>query len=165
MVREEKLKKRIIIAGCVLFLAAGFLLPQLAADSHYFFLKEFRSMTLRPSVAWPLVLGDSRVQKFYLIYLAITALLLIWVLVTGSYLNYRSDMQQITPDIATPCAAGQGQYGTARWMKPEDIGRSFGVWKLPKRRSWFRELIAAGKQDYKEVQNSDVKVDSYDSPR
>lgn len=158
------MKKRILVAGCVLLLTAGFLLPQLAADSHFFFMKDFQMMTLDPFAAWPLVLANSRIQKFYLLYLAVTALLLIWVLVSGSYLNYRSDMQHLTPDIATPCAAGQGQFGTARWMSPEHIGRFFGVWKIPKRRSWFRGLIAAGKASHKEVRNSDVQVDSYDSP-
>lgn len=153
------MKKRIIIAGCVLLLTAGFLLPQLAADSHYFFLKEFHSMMLRPSAAWPMVLEEPRVQKFYLLYLAVTALLLIWVLVTGSYLNYRSDMQQLTPDIATPCAAGQGQYGTARWLPKEQFGRFFAVWKVPRRNAAFRQLVEDGKQDYKEVKQSDVKID------
>lgn len=119
-------------------------------------------MTLNPLQGWKLILNDSRILGFYLIYAAATALLLIWVLVGSTYLNYRSNMQRITPDIITPCADGQGQFGTARWMKQEDIGRFFGVWKVPKQEPWFKDLIAAGQASYKEVENSDVKVDSYD---
>lgn len=119
-------------------------------------------MTLNPLHGWKLILSDSRILGFYLIYTAATVLLLIWILVSTTYLNYRSNMQRITPDIITPCADGQGQFGTARWMKQEDIGRFFGVWKVPKQEPWFKELIAAGQGSYKEVENSDVKVDSYD---
>lgn len=154
--------KRWIVAGIILLATSVFLLPQLAADSHYLFLQDFGSMTIDPLDGWKMVILDDRVRRFYLLYLAITVLLLICVLVTSSYLNYRSDMQRITPDIVTPCAAGQGQFGTARWMKPENIGRFFGIWKMPKRQAWFQQLIAAGQSAYKEVQNSDVKVDSYD---
>lgn len=154
--------KRWIIAGILLALAAGLLLPPLAADTHYLLLRELDNMTLSPLQGWKLVLADNRVLGFYLLYTIAVALMLIWVLVSTTYLNYRSNMQRITPDIITPCADGQGQFGTARWMKPEKIGRYFGVWRVPKRQLWFRELMAAGQSSYKEVQDSDVKVDSYD---
>lgn len=154
--------KRWIIAGILLLLTAGLLLPWLAADTHFLILRELGSMTLNPLQGWKLILSDSRILGFYLIYTAATALMLIWVLVGSTYLNYRSNMQRITPDIITPCADGQGQFGTARWMKPESIGRFFDVWKIPKRQVWFQQLIAAGQSAYKEVQDSDVKVDSYD---
>ena len=154
--------KRFIIAGFVLLVAAGLLLPPLAADTHYLLLQEMGDMTISPLDGWRLGLGDSRVLQFYLFYLIAVVLLLVWVLVSSNYLKYRSDMQRITPDIITPCADGQGQFGTARWMKPENIGRYFGAWRIPKRQAWFRELIAAGQSSYKEVQDSDVQVDSYD---
>lgn len=154
--------KRWIIAGIILLLTAGLLLPWLAADTHYFILRELGSMTLNPLHGWKLILSDSRILGFYLIYTAATVLLLIWILVSTTYLNYRSNMQRITPDIITPCADGQGQFGTARWMKPADIGRFFGIWNIPKQQAWFKELMAAGQASYKEVQDSNVKVDSYD---
>ena len=138
------------------------LLPSLAADTHYLMLRELSSMTLNPLQGWNLVLCDNRVLGFYLLYTIAVALMLIWVLVGSNYLNYRSNMQRITPDIITPCADGQGQFGTARWMKPGNIGRFFDIWKIPKRQVWFQQLIAAGQSAYKEVQDSDVKVDSYD---
>lgn len=143
-------------------MAAGLLLPPLAADTHYLLLQELGSMTVNPLEGWQLVLADRRVLQFYLFYLAGVALLLIWVLVSSNYLKYRSDMQRITPDIITPCAAGQGQFGTAKWMKVEDIGRFFTVWKVPKKQEWFRQLMAAGEASYKEVVDSDVKVDSFE---
>lgn len=151
--------KRWIIAGSLLLLAAGLLLPPLAADTHYLLLREMSNMTINPQEGWKLVLEDNRVLKFYLLYTAITALMLLWVLVCSNYLNYRSNMQQITPDILTPCAAGQGQFGTARWMKRTETSRFFGAWKIAKRQAWFRQLIAAGKASYKEVGNSNVRID------
>ena len=151
--------KRWIIAGSLLLLAAGLLLPPLAADTHYLMLHEMGSMTINPFESWKLVLEDNRVLKFYLLYTAVTALMLLWVLVCSNYLNYRSNMQQITPDILTPCAAGQGQFGTARWMQHTEAHRFFGVWKIAKRQEWFNRLIATGKTSYKEVANSNARID------
>lgn len=48
--------------------------------------------------------------------------LTLWV--SGSR-TYQSDLMQITPEIATPVPAGQGQYGTARWLKKEEFDQVF----------------------------------------
>ncbi|MBQ9168516.1 MAG: hypothetical protein IJX67_08945 [Oscillospiraceae bacterium] len=151
--------KRFIIAGFVLLVAAGLLLPPLAADTHYLLLQEMGSMTFNPLEGWQLVLADSRVLQFYLVYLVAVALLLVWVLVSSNYLKYRSDMQRITPKIKTPCAAGQGQFGTARWMEQEEIGEYFSIWKVPEHQEWFQQLLEAGRASHKEVKDSHVKID------
>lgn len=142
-----------------MLLAAGLLLPWLAADTHYFILRELGSMTLNPLHGWKLIFSDRRVLGFYLIYAAATALLLIWILVSTTYLNYRSNMQWITPKIKTPCADGQGQFGTARWMKPEEIGEYYSIWKVPSRQEWFQQLLEAGREAHREVKQSNVKLD------
>lgn len=116
-------------------------------------------MTIAPRDGWPMVIHNDRVRRFYLLYCLGLAALLIWIIVCSNYLKYRSDMQRITPDIETPCAAGQGQFGTARWMNPADIGQFYAIWKVPKRQMWFQQLIAAGKSSYKEVEDSDVSID------
>lgn len=151
--------KRWVIAVVILLFASALILPQLATDAHYYFQQEFHNMTIHPTEGWQMVLHNNRVQRFYLIFVAVTALLLIWGVACSNYLKYRSNMQQITPDIAIPCAAGQGQFGTARWMKSEHIGRYFTRWKIPKRRKWFKKLMAAGKASYKEVKDSDLSID------
>lgn len=138
---------------------AGFILPPMAVDTHFLLSQELGRLTLDPLIGWQMVLFDSRVQKFYLLYAAITALLLIWALVSCNYIKYRSDMQRVTPDIETPCAAGQGQFGTARWMQPENIGRHFAVWKVPQRQKWFKQMINSGRLTHKEVEDSNVHID------
>ena len=87
----------------------------------------------------------------YLLLLATVALWLIWVLVSGSSLKYRSDMQQITPDIVTPCADGQGQYGTAKWM-PKSKYRTYFTVRRSKNMN-IDDLLEAGRQD-KEALNA-----------
>ena len=151
--------KRWIIAGIILLLTAGLLLPWLAADTHYFILQELGNMTLNPLHGWALVLSDNRVLGFYLVYTIAVALMLIWILVSTTYLNYRSNMQQITPKIKTPCADGQGQFGTARWMKRDEIAEYYSIWKVPSHQEWFQQLLEAGRESYKEVKSSNVKLD------
>ncbi len=153
------MKKRIVIACCVFAAAAALLLPPLAADTHFFLLGDFGSLTPLPARGWSLVLQDRRVRMFYLLYTAVVGLWLFWVLACGSYLKYRSDTRRVTPDIVTPRAAGQGQFGTARWMKREHMARHFTPWRISRRRAWFRALMAAGEASYQEVEDSNVRVD------
>lgn len=48
----------------------------------------------------------------------------IWYLLVDDK-QYKADMIPITPDIKTPAPAGQGQHGTARWLKEKEYDRVF----------------------------------------
>lgn len=39
--------------------------------------------------------------------------------------GYKADMVQITPDIRTPAPYGQGQHGTAKWLKHEEFDKVY----------------------------------------
>lgn len=153
------MKKRWGIALAAFVLAAGVVLPPLAADVDFFFTKRYELLTWKPSAGWAAVAAGGKPLRFYLLLCALAALLILWVMLTGSYLNYRSDMQQITPDIQTPCAAGQGQFGTARWLRPEKIKHFYGVWSLPQKDPVFQALLDAGKADREEIENANICVD------
>ena len=148
------MKKRIIIALAVFAAAALIVLPVLAADLHFLLLRNLPGLVWNPIEGWLLVVADQRVRQFYFLLLAATALGLVWILVSGNYLKYQSDMQQITPDIQTPCAAGQGQFGSARWMRPEQFDRFFTRWKIQTNAPDLDALIRAGLQDKEEVRHA-----------
>lgn len=151
--------KRWLVALGVFLVAAGIILPPLAADMDFFFTRQFSRLTWKPPDGWAALLGGGKPLRFYLILCALVALLLLWVLFTSTYLNYRSDMQRITPDIATPCAAGQGQFGTAKWLRADKIGRFFQVWNVPKKDPAFQALLTAGAADKEEIARADIHID------
>lgn len=153
------MKKRRIIGIAVFLLTAGLLLPQIAADIHFFFSKEMDALTLNPLEGWTAILSGGNPLRLYLMLTAIVALLLLWVLFTGSYLNYRSGTWVVTPDIKTPSADGQGQFGTAQWLQPNQISRYYGVWKIPMKNNDFQELMKAGKKDKEEIKHARVQID------
>lgn len=152
------MKKRFIVALAVFLLCAGLLLPQIAADIHFFFTRDLGSITMNPLEGWAAILSGGKPLQFFLLLAAIVALLLFWAIFTSSYLNYRSGMWVVTPDISTPCADGQGQFGTARWLQPELISRYYGVWKAPDKNTDFQALLNAGKSDKKEISNADIQT-------
>lgn len=71
------------------------------------------------------------------------------MLVMQNYIKYKSDMQSITPDIATPKAEGQGQYGTASWLDSRQYSGAFSAVKIDKQSLLIRELISMGDEDLK----------------
>lgn len=153
------MKKRWLIAGAVFLILTGLFLPQLASDIHYFLLQDYDALTIDPIEGWRTVLQGGNPLWFFLILAAAVLLILFWVLFTSTYLNYRSNMWEVTPDIYTPCADGQGQFGTARWLKQGQIGKYFGVWKISKRSPELKTLLAAGKKDQEEIKKAHVQLD------
>lgn len=150
------MKKRWIIGLIVFLVAATTLIPQAAADIDYFFSGRLDDLTVSPLEGWTAVLSGGKATQFYLFLAALVALLLAWVLFSSTYLNYRSNMQVVTPEIITPCADGQGQFGTAQWLSPEEYKNCFGIWHIRRKDSAFRELLDAGKRDAQEVHDGNV---------
>ena len=148
-----------MIVLAVLLVCTVLVIPQLAADVHFFFSKELDSLTLNPLEGWAAVLGGGLPLRFYLLFTASVALFLVWFVTNENSLNYKDKLQRITPNIATPLPAGQGQFGTARWSGEAEQRRIFTVWSMNRRSPELRTLLQAGMDDRKEIQNADIPID------
>lgn len=146
------MKKWCIAAIVLLLAAAGFPPVAVAIDA----------FLARQPVRWDYwasfgaLLQRPKALAFYGVLLAVVLLVLIWAIVQGNYLNYRSDMQHLTPEITTPAAAGQGQYGTACWLKPEAVRKYFTETRLDMEQ--LETLIQAGKKDREEIDHAKIEV-------
>jgi type IV secretion system protein VirD4 len=89
------------------------------------------------------------VEKHRLLFLCFLgfALLLSAALLISYSRNYISKLQRITPKIYTPVAAGQNQYGSARWMKEKDKSKAFATTVINPQNQVFETLIEAGKAE------------------
>ncbi|WP_024833871.1 VirD4-like conjugal transfer protein, CD1115 family [Ruminiclostridium josui] len=61
--------------------------------------------------------------------------------------NYISKLQCITPKIYTPVAAGQNQFGSARWMTEKEKTKAFDTAVLNHKDEFYIALLEAGKKD------------------
>lgn len=68
---------------------------------------------------------ESRVTLWFTLIFSLILFLGIFTLIVSSSKSYQSDLMQITPEIFTPVPAGQGQYGTAKWLKKEQFDQVF----------------------------------------
>ena len=150
------MKRRIGVAVSVFVVFALLVFPQMALDCHLF-LSKAGGLTWKPWEAWPELLRGGKPLQFYLAILGCWALLLLSAIVSSSYIKYRSDMIQVTPAIQTPAPAGQGQYGTARWAGEKEPRRVYSAAEAGGAK--LKELLDAGRRDYREVENAHVKID------
>lgn len=154
------MKKRWFVGLTVFLLIAVLVIPQAAADIHFFFTHQTERLTLNPLMGWSAVLCEGKALRFYLLFCAVIGALLLGILLTGSSLNYRSGSWVVTPEIVTPSASGQGQFGTARWLSNEQIHRHFGVWNIRSANNTeLQALLEAGKNDREEIQNANIQID------
>lgn len=61
--------------------------------------------------------------------------------------NYISKLQCITSKIYTPVAAGQNQFGSARWMTEKEKAKVFDTAVLNHKDDFYKALLAAGKNE------------------
>lgn len=144
------MKKRLTVAALVLLVSMAVILPILARDIHALLSGNTGLLSVSPLAGWAAVLQISQVGKLYLLLSGALALLILWAMVSSSSLKYRSDMQRITPEISTPCADGQGQYGTARWLSKNKYDKCFHAQSLADL-DGLEELLEAGKRDKEEI--------------
>lgn len=73
------------------------------------------------------------------------------VLLMGRRETYESDTRAVTGFIQTPVAVGQGQHGTARWLKQSERKKTFAVYSITTKNHLFAALLDAGGKDIKAV--------------
>lgn len=141
------MKRRIITAAClmaclsVLSLLGAYNLDR-AAGGH---VSECSWNVLTAFTA----LESRKVFFFFLLFLALSALIVGYMLLSRSYIKYKCDMQQVTPDIRTPKPEGQGQYGTARWLDRRRIPEVFTAVRIDEDDPLIQELCDKGAEDLK----------------
>lgn len=119
------MKKRITAAALALLLFT--LLSMIGAyNLHCLLARQTELCSLSPA-AMLAAFSIPKVRLFFFLLLASSALAVGYMVFSSSYLKYKSDMQHITPDICTPCAEGQGQYGTAQWLPATRLPNVFSV--------------------------------------
>ena len=67
--------------------------------------------------------------------------------------TFESDTSEVAGSIQTPVAIGQGQHGTARWLKPAERRKAFALYRLGAQEPIFAALLEAGARDRKEVRD------------
>lgn len=144
--------KRWLVAATVLAVIAVVPAPLLAANLHKLLLRQPDQCTWRLTQCWKLLLSDPKPMQFYLLLCGLALVVLVGILLTSNYLDYQGGMQHITPDIVTPKPAGQGQCGTARWMRQDDIPRAFAVARMSEQDPMLQALLDKGRQSYLEVE-------------
>ena len=60
---------------------------------------------------------------------------------------YKSDLDEIMPDIKTPRAVGQYQHGSARWLTDEEKDKAFESYLLNPHNKVIKALIDSGYDD------------------
>lgn len=72
-----------------------------------------------------LPIPEGSYMKFGIVML-ILEILGMYYLVTQD-MQYKAELITITPDIKTPATAGQGQYGTAKWLQEKNFEKAYDV--------------------------------------
>ena len=136
------MKRKIIISSILMTVFAVASL-YISYNVHWILMRQRNMCSTNPLVLIS-GLSEPRIRTFFIICLIASSLFIVYMLVMQNYIKYRSDMQCITPDIRTPKAEGQGQYGTARWQDKTKFSKVFATVQVDKSSAFIKELIANG---------------------
>lgn len=138
--------KRKIIISSILMAISSVISLYISYNVHWL-LSGKRNMCSTNPVVLISGLSEPKIRTFFIICLLAAALAILYMLVMQNYIKYKSDMQYITPDIETPKAEGQGQYGTARWLNQKKLSSVFAAVQVDQSSPLVKDLIAHGHDD------------------
>lgn len=154
------MRKRVAAAVITLLLFCA-IFPFVSYNLHMVLSGQSELVSIHPAT----VLGGlfiPQVRRFFLLGAALALVGVGYMLFGHIGLKYRSDMRRITPNIETPAAEGQGQYGTARWLEPEALGRVFKTVRMDESAALIRALTTCGREDLGDLHNQKPKEDNRD---
>ncbi|MDO4557324.1 MAG: type IV secretory system conjugative DNA transfer family protein, partial [Lachnospiraceae bacterium] len=106
---------------------------------------EHLSWITNPIEMYVYVLGNKETSLFTALFIILITLGIITLWFSGLTKTYQSDVMEITPDISIPVPAGQGQYGSARFLTKKEINEQFEHVIIDKRKLLKnQENIASG---------------------
>jgi type IV secretion system protein VirD4 len=113
---------------------------------------------LRPALIWASIVENERHRMLTLcVELVIVAGIAALMLMSRRE-TFESDTMTVAGSINTPIAIGQGQHGTARWLKRDERHKAFAVHRLEQSDVNFAALLLAGARDGKEIDNFDEQT-------
>ena len=75
-------------------------------------------------------LSNSKIRQFFGLFSVASLLFIFYLVFAQYYMNMASGRQRITPKVSIPAAAGEGQYGTAKFATSKDIEKDFQSIKI-----------------------------------
>ena len=121
-----KTKPKLIISA-IIFVLGGVLNLFFSTALHSLLTRTATTLKFLPITVClqSLVLSKQHLMLFLLIQ-GFFLLLAVLFFTTNLY-PYKSDLEEITPDIKTPKAVGQFQHGSARWLTDAEKSRALTV--------------------------------------
>lgn len=117
--------KKLIIFTILVLLTIPICL-YIAGILHFTITNQFTSISdMRINIILSSVINDKQCQKLYILTQSLITLFLFLIAFIQKDNIYESKLGNITNTIKTPFVVGQGQYGTARWLKPKEFENIF----------------------------------------
>ena len=141
-----KTKPKLIICSFI-FVLGAFLNLFFSTAVHALLTHEITALRLFPISECLESLVSSR--QHFLLFLCIQGFFLILsVMFFLTNLHpYRSELDEITPEIKTPRAVGQYQHGSARWLTEEEKDKCFESYVLNPNNKVIKALLDSGYDD------------------
>lgn len=111
--------------------------------------KEWQPMSFENCIA--VIQGGGRPFQMWVILELIALALSIYIFLTNGSDYYKAKQYKVTDRISIPVPAGQGQYGTAWFMSPDELHKRYTKLKISKHDKVINTLLAKGKERQESV--------------
>ena len=113
---------------------------------------------LRPGLLLASVIADERHRLLTLCLCLVAVAGIAALMLMSRRETFESDSLAVAGYIQTPVAIGQGQHGTARWLKAAERRITFDLYRLGTEEPIFAALLEAGARDFNEVMDYAPKL-------
>lgn len=112
---------------------------------------KFKNFSKIPWIESLVGLVTNRKQLTIFIFLIMLGIIFV-IVIFNSFGTEKSRTMEITPNIKIPVSAGQGQFGTARFLSESEIDKEIAYFMIDPKDPKIKKLIEGGEADIKEIQ-------------
>ena len=160
------MKYKKIILFTILIVVTIPICMYIATIVHFTITNQFISISdMKMNLVINSVINDEKCRNLYLLTQSLITLFFILFTFIQKDNIYASKLGNITNNIRTPFTVGQGQYGTARWLRPKEFESIFNkntldIQKDMKHQSFNNAGLVVG---YKKIKNGNEEIYCVDS--
>lgn len=146
-----KYKKQKLIISALIFLVGLWMNIYFSTNLHFLLTKKMEVLSFIPIKDCIKSMATSKAHLLLFLCLQGFNLLFSVFYYIANHKPYQSDLIQVTPQISTPVAAGQKQFGSAKWLTDKEKDVAFESFILNGNDDGFNPLLNANKEELEKI--------------
>ncbi|WFD10852.1 VirD4-like conjugal transfer protein, CD1115 family [Tepidibacter hydrothermalis] len=153
-----KYKKQKLIIAALIFLVGLWINIYFSTNLHFLLTKQMEVLSFIPIKDCMISMATSKAHLSLFLCLQGFSFLFAVFYYIANHKPYQSELVEVTPQISTPVAAGQKQFGSAKWLTDKEKDTAFESFIIESNNDGFKPLLDANKRELEKINQDERSI-------